>query len=75
LKALIGGTIASGASVGTSIASPSTFLAPAAVGGPAAAGSFVWSDQSVLGHSEQTLDWNNDYLVKNLPTDSQTLTK
>jgi len=28
--------------------------------------SFVWSDKSVTSHDESTLDWSNDYLVKNL---------
>jgi len=35
--------------------------------------SFVWSDMSAQGHSYNTNDWMNDYLVKNLPTDSQSL--
>ena len=34
--------------------------------------SFVWSDKSADNHSENTADWNNDYLIKNLPV-SQTL--
>ena len=36
---------------------------------------FVWSDESVLGHGAATADWIGDWLVRNLPTDSQTLTK
>jgi hypothetical protein len=35
---------------------------------------FVWSDLSASGHSTTTTDWVNSYLVKNLPTDTQTLT-
>ena len=37
--------------------------------------SFMWSDESIVPHSATTADWNNDYLVKNIPTDSQTMTK
>lgn len=35
--------------------------------------SLVWSDQSVLGHSSTTPDWMNDYLIRNLPLEAQTL--
>ena len=35
--------------------------------------SFVWSDLSAQSHSIVTSDWATDYLVKNLSTDSQTL--
>ena len=38
-----------------------------------AAPSFVWSDVSAASHATTTLDWNNDFLVKNLPLDSQTI--
>ncbi len=34
---------------------------------------FVWSDQSKASHSTTTADWFGDFLVKNIPTDSQTL--
>ena len=37
---------------------------------------FIWSDVSASGHdatSETITDWSNDYLVKNLALDSQTL--
>ena len=36
---------------------------------------FVWSDESKSGHTDLTDDWFGDYLVKNIPTDTQTLTK
>ncbi|OGZ08428.1 MAG: hypothetical protein A3C93_01420 [Candidatus Lloydbacteria bacterium RIFCSPHIGHO2_02_FULL_54_17] len=36
---------------------------------------FVWSDESIVGHSDTTNDWMGDYKVKNLPSDYQTLTK
>ena len=38
-----------------------------------AAPTFVWSDVSKASHDTTTLDWNNDYLVRSLPLDSQTL--
>ena len=41
----------------------------------ASTATFIWTDQSAASHTESTSDWNNDYLVKNLPTDSQVLTK
>lgn len=37
--------------------------------------SFVWSDNSAALHSELTADWTTDYLVKNLPTNTQNLVK
>lgn len=37
--------------------------------------SFVWTDVSQDSHSTSTADWNNSYLVKNIPTDSQSLSK
>ncbi|MDD4531560.1 MAG: hypothetical protein PHH21_02525, partial [Candidatus Pacebacteria bacterium] len=36
---------------------------------------FVWSDVSQPSHSITTTDWTNDWLVKNLATDTQNLTK
>ena len=38
-----------------------------------AAPSFVWSDYSVVGHSESTADWANGVLVKILPSSSVTV--
>lgn len=77
VKADITGADTAGDSISTSIpelgsllAAPNTYAVVAAL-----AGSFIWSDESVIGHSDTTPDWTNDYLVKNLPTDSQTLTK
>ncbi len=76
VKATIGGTLASGAYVTTNITQPSTFVSPtnasSATHTPA---SFVWSDLSAQSHDLTTSDWNNDYLVKNLPTDGQSLNK
>lgn len=38
-----------------------------------AAPSFVWSDYSVVSHSESTADWANSVLVKILPSSSVTI--
>ena len=77
VKATVAGNITTGASVSTSIAQGATaYAAPTtAAAVEATSASFVWSDESVIGHSLSTSDWNNDYLVKNIPTDSQTMTK
>lgn len=77
VKADVTGADATGDTITTSIPSSSlTFAAPAAYATVAAlTGTFVWSDEAILGHDATTLDWNNDYLVKNIPTDSQALTK
>lgn len=76
LKATISGSVQTGASVSSSIAmGVSSHSAPTTYAGVAPSASFVWSDESIVGHSDTTVDWMDDYLVKNLPTDSQTLTK
>jgi len=36
---------------------------------------FIWSDLSQPSHSATTTDWTSDFLVKNVPTDTQNLTK
>lgn len=38
-------------------------------------GSFIWSDLSATGHGLFTADWTDDYLVRQLPTDTQNITK
>lgn len=64
--------------VSTSIAAGTTHVVSddyTAVAGTGA--TFVWSDVSDASHdatSTSVLDWNNDYLVKNIPTDAQRLT-
>jgi hypothetical protein len=77
LKAQIAGAIATGDSVSTAINhSGLTYAAPATeatVAGTAA--TFVWSDESATSHSTSTADWNNDYLVTQLPVGSFTLSK
>jgi len=76
LKANVTGTIIAGESVGFSIAptaSAPTVADENSVQLPLS--SFVWSDLSQTPHSLTSADWLTDYLVKNLPTDSQTLLK
>lgn len=78
LKATVGGTLLTGASVSTNIASGgAAHAAPTTAGAVVTAGStsFVWSDESIVPHDSSSADWSNDNLVKNLPTDSLTLTK
>ena len=66
-----------GDNLNVSIAQPDSFAASTDYTTVAAANSsqatFVWSDTSAASHSTSTSDWTNAYLVKNLPTDSQTL--
>jgi len=73
------GTIASGDYISTSIAKPTAAHAPSDNADDlitANAASFIWSDISAQGHDTTTsLDWTTDFLVKNLPTSSQTITK
>ncbi len=70
-------TLASGGAsdyVATNIAQGTTYVAPAAYATVAGTGAtFVWTDMSAQSHDETTLDWNNDFLIKNIPTDSQEL--
>jgi hypothetical protein len=76
LKATVTGGSTTGDYVATSIAQPSSFLAPTtAIGASTSAASLIWSDLAAQSHGFTSVDWNNDYLVKNLPTDSQTLVK
>lgn len=36
--------------------------------------SFIWSDNSAVGHSESTADWANSVLIKTLPSDQFSIT-
>ncbi len=72
LKANIGGTIASNDHVSINILSDS-YQANDTVAN-STSNNFVWSDESAANHSTATSDWTGGNLVKNLPTDSQTLT-
>jgi len=73
------GTVASGDYISTSIAKPTGAFVPsdsAADLKTAGTASFIWSDISAQGHDLTTTnDWSTDFLVKNLPTSSQTVTK
>ena len=77
LKATIGGSVASTDSITTSIGTGSIAAHAktnyAAVAATAA--TFVWTDQSVSPHDAvaTSADWNNNYLVRNVPTDTQRL--
>lgn len=63
-------------SVATNINQPSAYVAPTDYTTVAATtASFVWTDMSAQSHAVGTLDWNNAYLVKTLPTSSQTLSR
>ena len=76
VKATVTGTVSTGATLGHSITSGQTaFAAPSAYASVPGAATFVWSDESETPHSATTATWSGDFLVKNIPTDSQTLTK
>lgn len=70
-----GGSITTADYVSTSIGSVSTVDVPKAYGSVGATATFVWSDVSNNLHTTLTEDWNNEFLVKSLPTDTWTLTK
>jgi len=78
LKLVTAGTLVTGNNINVNFAQPSAFVVAddyTAVAGTTA--TFVWSDTSGIGHdsaSTTVLDWNNDYLVRTIPTDTQTLT-
>ena len=77
VKGTVGGTINAGGYMSTSMPNnSSTHVAPAAATtATSTAASFVWSDVSAQSHDVTTTDWNNDNLVKYIPTDAQTLSK
>lgn len=79
LKATVGGANAgvAGAYVTTSIAAPTASMASktTAASATGTTASFVWSDESAQTHSVGSQDWYSEFLVKNIPTDSQNLTK
>ncbi|HEY9585084.1 MAG TPA: hypothetical protein VJJ02_00630, partial [Candidatus Paceibacterota bacterium] len=76
-------TLSSGNSFQTSIAVGQTAQVPSTttsnnydgIVGASPEATFVWSDESAASHGAATGDWFGDWLVKNLPTDTQTLTK
>ncbi|MDD2245300.1 MAG: hypothetical protein PHR13_11920, partial [Dysgonamonadaceae bacterium] len=76
LRSAITGTLATGDYVQTNISSTAIgYAAPAAYTAVGATSSFVWSDVSNNIHDTSTTDWNNNNLIKNLPTSTQVLTK
>ncbi len=76
LKTTVSGTIAANDAVTTQILAGTTghiqsTTAALARGSIGAGATFAWSDRSFAPHSVLTPDWNNDTLIKNLPTDTQ----
>ncbi len=79
VRATIGGTLADGNYITTTIASNLAHVSSAAYTGvdndtTVDDSTFVWSDMSAAAHDTGTLDWVNENLLKNLPTVTQTLT-
>lgn len=72
LKTNVGGMVASGNYISTSIQSPSTYSEPNSFSSNDKA-TFVWTDRSIINHSLFTKDWNNDFKVVSLPTEAQTI--
>ncbi len=76
VKANITGSIASGSSMSHNFPSSGLgYVASAPYSSVGVSSAFIWSDESSQPHDNTTQDWNNDYLVKNLPTDSLSMTK
>ncbi len=68
-------SVALGGSISTTIPSSTAgYNVPTIYGDVASTpATFIWSDDSIIGHDLFTPDWNNDYLVHNLPTTAQVL--
>ena len=78
LKVTVAGAPVTGSAISSTLAASSTSrTAPSSDNafGATRFPTFAWSDMSALSHDETTSDWMDDYLVKNLPTDAQTVTK
>ena len=75
VKANLTGSPVAGNSFAVSIPQVGSFAAPNTAAAVSTTNAFIWSDESIIGHSFTTADWMGDYLVKNLPTDSETMTK
>jgi hypothetical protein len=76
VKANIQGNLIVGESVTFSIQSSAAAQVGLILADQKAAGAtFVWSDLSDNAHSATTLDWFSDKLIKNLPTDTQSLSR
>ncbi len=76
VKATIGGSPVTGStvshSIGTGVSVHTNPVVFSSVGVPSR---FTWSDQAITPHTASVASWNDEYLVRNLPTDSLTLTK
>ncbi|MBI4093231.1 MAG: peptidoglycan-binding protein, partial [Candidatus Kerfeldbacteria bacterium] len=69
-------TLSTGNSFQTNIAlGQSAHAAQNPYAGVTGSPTFIWSDESSVAHDDTTADWMGDWLVKNIPTDTQTLTK
>ena len=68
-------TKATNYALGSVAAANNSDLGLAVTGGVAPAASFVWSDLSASSHGLTTTDWTNGLLIRNLPTDTQNLTR
>jgi hypothetical protein len=76
LKATVGGANVAGDFITVSIAAGQTAHQVTATStGIAQTETFAWSDESASNHATTTSDWFGDFLVKNIPTDAQTLSK
>lgn len=76
VKATIAGTgLVAGASLSHNVPTLGSYAVPSDFATVSATNAFIWSDESIIGHDATTIDWMGDYLVKNLPTDSETMTK
>ncbi|MBX4204971.1 MAG: hypothetical protein KW788_02140 [Candidatus Doudnabacteria bacterium] len=69
-SSVAGDSISSKINNGTAYAASAAY---ATVAGTAA--NVAWTDRSLNGHSESTLDWTNENSIKNLPTTLQTLSR
>ena len=75
LKAEVAGIGTTGESIQTYVKKDSSYAASVLYTGNFGASNFVWTDRSILSHSESTADWINGYLVQTLDSPSQTLQK
>ena len=75
LKASVAGVGTVGESITTYLKKDSAYAAPVLYTGNFGATNFVWTDQSILNHSEATADWNNSFLVQTLDSPSYTIQK
>lgn len=68
-------TLGTAFAAGSLVAAADSDLGLTLVASVLSGASFVWSDVSAQAHSLITTDWTNGYLVKNLPTATQILSK